>query len=313
MTLRFETIARILLTTLVVAVAAIVGWQLWVYYMESPWTRDGRVSADVAEIAPDVSGLVEFIAVKDNQNVKRGDLLFRIDASRFVLALQQAEATLANRQATAEQSQRDADRALSLNTTAISRAQQEQAVEAAAVAKANYQEALATRDVARLNVARTQVLAPVNGHVTNFHMRVGDYVTAGQAVLAQVDSDSFYVSGYFEETKLPRFQIGDPAEVLLMGENRIIRGRVQSVARGIVDRERTESAGLLANITPTFSWVRLAQRIPVRIAIEHIPDGLELISGRTATVTIRPDSARSGSIHQQAGDAPTTADARTIK
>ena len=180
---------------------------------------------------------------------------------------------------------------MSLNATAISRAQQEQAVSQAAIARAAAQEAVAARDVARLNVARTQVVAPVNGVLTNVDMRPGDYVTAGKAVMAQVNSDSFYVSGYFEETKLPRIKVGEKVAVRLMGERADIEGHVDSVARGIVDRERADSPNLLANVNPTFSWVRLAQRIPVRIALDHVPAGVTLIAGRTATVTVLPDSA----------------------
>ncbi len=288
MTLRFASVARLLVTTVAVALAAVIGWQLWEYYAEAPWTRDGRVRADVAQIAPDVSGLVTEVRVRDNAFAHKGDVLFQIDPQRYVLALQEAEATVASKQATAEQAERDAQRALSLNVTAISRAQQEQAVSSAAIARAAAQEAIAARDVARLNVARTQVVAPVNGILTNVDLRPGDYVTAGKPVMAQVDSDSFYVSGYFEETKLPRIQVGDKVAVRLMGERADIEGHVDSVARGIVDRERSDSPNLLANVNPTFSWVRLAQRIPVRIALDHVPEGVTLIAGRTATVTVMP-------------------------
>lgn len=291
MKLRFPVLARTLVTTVAVLVGAVVAWQLWDYYVEAPWTRDGRISADVAQIAPDVSGPVTEIRVRDNEFVRKGEVLFQIDVQRYVLALREAEATLASKQATAEQAERDAQRALSLNATSISRSQQEQAVANAAIARAAAQQALAARDVARLNVARTQVVAPVNGIVTNFSMRPGDYVTAGRAVMAQVDADSFYATGYFEETKLPRIQVGDAVRVRMMGETADITGRIDSIARGIVDRERTDSSNLLANVNPTFSWVRLAQRIPVRIAIDHVPDGTTLIAGRTATITVLPEKA----------------------
>lgn len=284
----FLSVARVAVTGVTVVIAVVVGWQLWVYYIDEPWTRDGRVRADVAQIAPDVGGLVAEVLVRDNQFVHKGTVLFRIDPQRYVLALRQAEATVASRKATADQAQRDAERAQSLNVTAISRAQQEQAVSAAAIAAASYQEAVAARDVARLNVARTQVMAPVNGIVTNVGLRPGDYLNAGEAVIAQVDSDSFYVSGYFEETKLGRIHVGDPVVVRLMGETQDIHGHVDSIARGIVDRERAASPNLLANVNPTFSWVRLAQRIPVRIELDTVPDGIDLIAGRTATVTVLP-------------------------
>lgn len=291
MTLRFPLLARSVVMAAAVAVAAIVVWQLWDYYVEAPWTRDGRVSADIAQIAPDVSGLVTEIRVRDNEFAPKGAVLFLIDPQRYALALREAEATLASKEASAEQAERDAQRALSLNLTAISRAQQEQAAATAAIARAAAQQAMAARDVARLNVARTQVIAPVNGTITNLHMRPGDYVTAGKAVMAQVDADSFYVTAYFEETKLPRIHAGDAVRVRLMGETADITGTVESVARGIVDRERGESPNLLANVNPTFSWVRLAQRIPVRVRIDAVPQDVALIAGRTATVTVLPEAA----------------------
>jgi multidrug resistance efflux pump len=286
MKLRWSAIRGFLVTGVAVIAACVVGWQLWMYYMESPWTRDGRVRADVVQVAPDVAGLVAEVAVHDNQTVRRGDLLFRIDPQRFVYALQEAEATLASRKTSMDQTERDAERALSLNALSISKAQQEQADAAAAVAKANYQQALASRDLARLNLARTQVTAPVNGIVTNVELRPGDYVNAGQAVMALVDSDSLYVAGYFEETKLPRIHIGDAVVVRLMGETEDVRGHVESIAAGIADRERSDNPSALPNVNPTFSWVRLAQRIPVRVAIDSVPPGVELTAGRTATVTV---------------------------
>ncbi len=157
----------------------------------------------------------------------------------------------------------------------------------AATAAASYQEAIAARDLAKLNLDRSQVFAPVDGTVTNLSLRPGHYVSAGSAVMALVDSASIHVEGYFEETKLPRIHPGDTVRVELMGEPRPLTGHVQSIAGGIEDRERTAtSGGLLANVNPTFSWVRLAQRIPVRVVIDHVPDGLRLIPGRTATVAV---------------------------
>lgn len=285
-------LVRLLVTGAVVAVAAVIGWQLWIYYMEDPWTRDGRVRADVVEIAPDVSGLVTKVSVQDNQAVKRGDPLFTIDQERYKLALRQAEATVESRQASMEQSQRDAERYQKLNTTAVSQSQREQAESNYLVAKAAYDEATADRDTARLNLERTVVTAPVNGLVTNFTLRPGNYVSAGSGVFALVDSDSYHVDGYFEETKLGRINIGDPVRIHLMGSPTPLNGHVESIAAGIVDRERSDSANLLANINPTFSWVRLAQRIPVRVKLEDVPPDVKLVAGRTATVTVVEDSGR---------------------
>jgi len=282
---------RVATTLAVVLVAALTGWQLWRYYMEEPWTRDGRIRAEVVGIAPDVSGLVSEVLVRDNQAVRRGEMLFRIDRDRFALALQQAEAALSSRHASLLQAQREQQRYTRLDQTAVSIQRQEQAVTDEQVAQAAYQQAVVERDIARLNLERSEVRAPVNGFVTNLELRPGDYLSAGRAALALVDSDSFHIAGYFEETKLPRIRPGDRATARVMGEAGLVEGHVESIAAGITDRERAESSNLLANVNPTFSWVRLAQRVPVRITIDRVPDGMRLLSGRTATVTVLPDGA----------------------
>ena len=279
-------IARILLTLALVVAAATVGWQLWRYYMEAPWTRDGRVRADIIGIAPDVSGLVAEVLVQDNAVVTRGQPLFRLDRARFALALQQAEAVVESRAASLERARRDERRYDRLNEGIVSAQRQEQAHSDAATAEASWHEAQAAREVARLNLERTEVLAPADGTITNLTLRPGAYVAAGSAVMALVDARSLHVQGYFEETKLARIHPGDPVRVTLMGDGRALTGRVASIAGGIADREQT--SGLVANITPTFSWVRLAQRIPVRVTLDPLPEGLRLIPGRKATVTVMP-------------------------
>jgi multidrug resistance efflux pump len=281
-------VGRIAVTLVAVLLASVAGWQLWDYYMLAPWTRDGRVRADVVGITPDVSGLVASVAVRDNQAVRRGDILFEIDRTRFELAVQQTEAAALARWSAYQQSQRDSQRLSRLDQSAVSVQAQERAVADTQQAAAAYQQAIADRDLARLNLERARVLAPVNGAVTNLELRPGDYVTAGRAVFALVDTDTLRVEGYFEETKLPRIAQGAAATVRLMGEGRVIAGHVESIAGAIEDRDRAAGPNLLANVNPTFSWVRLAQRIPVRIAIDTPPPGLRLLPGRTATVSITP-------------------------
>ena len=279
-------LGRFSVTAITVAIAGVVGWQLWVYYLEDPWTRDGRVRADVVQVAADVSGLVTDVLVHDNQPVKKGEVLFRIDPARFQIALRDAQANVDSKLAATQEAERETNRFSHLNSLSVSEEQQQQRGASYAEADAAYQQALASRDSAALNLARSQVEAPVNGFVTNFDMRPGDYVDAGHPLFALIDSDSFYVDGYFEETKLPRIKVGDPARVYLVGERAVIEGHVESIAGGIADRERQGSADLLANVNPTFSWVRLAQRVPVRIALDHVPDGVRLVTGRTATVVV---------------------------
>jgi RND family efflux transporter MFP subunit len=279
-----KTVGRFALTLVVVAIAVVAGTRVWAYYMDEPWTRDGRVRADVVGVAPDVSGLVSDVLVRDNQVVKRGDVLFRVDPARFQLALMQADAVVKSRLAAL--AERETQRYHALSNVEVSQEKQQQSQTAADQAVADYQQALADRGVAQLNLDRATVAAPVNGTITNFDLRPGDYVTAGHAVTALVDSDTLYVDGYFEETKLPRIHVGDPAQVQLMGESRWLAGHVQSIAGGIADRERTSNASLLADVNPTFNWVRLAQRVPVRVVLDKPPAGLRLIPGRTATVRV---------------------------
>jgi multidrug resistance efflux pump len=277
---------RMAVTVLLVAAAAFAGWRLWIYYMEEPWTRDGILRADVVGVAADVSGPVVEVFVHDTQAVHKGDELFRIDPSRFTLALRQATADAERKQAIFEESDREARRLMNLTDIAVSREQQQQASSLAIEAAADYQQALAARDVAQLNLDRSHVRASVNGVLTNLYLRPGDYVTASQPIAALVDTDSFYVDGYFEETKLPRIHPGDRAEIELMGTREVLTGKVLGIAGGVFDRQRTVGRDLLPNITPTFTWVRLAQRIPVRVGLESVPPSIRLVAGRTATVTI---------------------------
>jgi multidrug resistance efflux pump len=281
------------LTLLVVAVALVAGRSLWSYYQAAPWTRDGRVRADVVTIAPDVSGLVSEVLVRDNQTVKRGDVLFRIDPDRFELALAQADAAMASRKAQMDEAAREATRYEKLNQISVSKEAQEQRLANAEATAAAYRQAVADRAVAELNLRRSAVTSPVDGTVTNVLLEPGDYETTGKGVIALVDNATLRIEGYFEETKLPRIHTGDRVQVRLMGEPRMLTGRVESIAAGIADRERTDSPNLLANINPTFDWVRLAQRVPVRVKPESVPLGVQLVVGRTATVAIEPDTAPS--------------------
>ncbi|WP_454851974.1 efflux RND transporter periplasmic adaptor subunit [Rhizobium binxianense] len=278
-------IGRLAVTLAFVAAAIVVGRELWSHYMDEPWTRDARLRADIVGIAPDVSGLVSEVVVKDNQAVSKGDVLFRVDGERFSIALAQAEAALQGRKAALEQARRERERQERMGDAA-SVQQKEQAQTAAEQAEASYREAVADRDLARLNLDRSEVRATVNGTVSNLSLRPGDYVTAGTAKIALIDTDSLRVEGYFEETKLPRIHAGDKVTIQLMGQPGRLEGHVDSIATGIEDRERTSGTGLLANINPTFSWVRLAQRVPVRISIDRMPDDTRLIAGLTATVEV---------------------------
>ncbi len=214
----FVLLFRLAITLAMVAVAGVVGVALWDYYLDAPWTRDGRVRADVVAIAPDVSGLVTEVLVSDNQNVRRGDVLFRIDPERFTLALRQAEAVVAGKSAAAVQSEKDYERYKQLSDAAVSQQRFELAQATAQEAKAAYDQAVADRDLAKLNLERSAVRASVNGRITNMDLRPGAYVTVGRGVMALIDEDTLRVEGYFEETKLPRIHVNDKATVRLLGE-----------------------------------------------------------------------------------------------
>jgi len=283
---------RVAVTSAMVLIAVLVGRQIWSYYVDDPWTRDGRIRADIVAVAPDVSGPVVEVLVRDEQAVRKGDVLFRVDPARFEIALQQADAVVEARRSTLDQAMSDYNRYRQLDTLSTSVQKQEQTNAALKLATASYRQALADRNLATLNLDRAEVRAPVDGTVTNVDLRPGDYVSAGKGVFALVDQNTIRVEGYFEETKLDRIAVGDRVTVQLMGTSTVLKGHVQAVAAAISDRERSTSGDMLANVNPTFSWVRLAQRVPVRIRLEEVPANVTLLMGRTATVTVQ-----NGTVH----------------
>ena len=283
----FSRIGRIGVTLLATAGAVYAGVQMWRHYEVEPWTRDGRVKAYVVQVAPDVTGQVTKVYVHDNQTVKAGAPLFELDRARFELALRQADAQVAAARAGLGQSQRENKRNTELDDL-VSQETREQGQTRSDQARATLAQAEVARDTARLNLARTRVVASVDGTVTNLDLREGAYATAAHPVMAVVDSRSFYVEGYFEETKLPGIQLGDKVDVTLMGTRRPFSGHVESIAEGIADRDRSTGQNMLPNVNPTFNWVRLAQRIPVRIAIDAVPADVRLIAGQTVTVKVLP-------------------------
>lgn len=265
------------------AVAAVGAWRV---YAVSPWTRDGQVVADVVRVVPQVSGRVVALLVADNQEVKRGDVLFRIERIDFELALAEAQANEGSRREDLENRQREARRRAQLSTLSTSREEQETFESNARVAAAAYAMAVAQVNRARLNLERTEVRSPVGGFVTNLLLREGDTATTGAVSLAVVDGSSFRIVGYFEETKLGGIRVGDEASAVLIGSDAVIRGHVEGIARGINTPNAAPGVQGLASVNPVFTWVRLAQRIPVRIAIDGVPAGVVLAAGLTATVTV---------------------------
>jgi len=280
---------RVLITLVFAAGAAVAGVLLWQYYVDSPWTRDARVAAEIVQLAPDVSGIITDLRVANNQLVQKGDVLFVIDPDRFRLAVERAQAALDSQQAQADELEQEAERRAKLGTNAISIEARQQAEAAANAARAGVEQAQAALDTAKLDLERATVRSPVNGYISTLIVRQGAYATAGKQVMAIVDADSFHVRGYFEETKIPRIRPDDKVEIRLMGVSAPLEGHVVSIDRAISDREVSlNSYYQIVDVNPTFSWVRLAQRIPVRIAIDKVPDGVLLASGMTATVEVMP-------------------------
>jgi RND family efflux transporter MFP subunit len=279
---------RYLITGAAALLALVLAWALWWHYFRSPWTRDGRVRAEVVNIAAEISGRVVDLRVTDNATVKRGDLLFVVDPSDYRLALAQAQATVQSREFDLKVDQENSQRRQKLGAAAISTEEKDISQSSALVAEANYQAALAARDQARVNLDRTVIRSPVNGYVTNLILRIGDYATPGQTKMTLVDSDSFWVAGYFEETKLPRIHEGDYARIKLMGWGPEVAGHVESISRAIADDNSDANFEGLANVSPIFTWVRLAQRIPVRIHIDRVPEPVRIAAGQTCTIVISP-------------------------
>lgn len=275
-------------TVIVFAAALCAGWWLWNYYMQSPWTRDGKVRAELVDITPQVSGRIDKLLVKDNQWVKKGSLLFTLDDEPWRIALLNAEAQLSKAQADLQKAQHEASRRRSLPRNVISAEDMDAANLTANAAAASAKAAQATLEQAQWNLQQTQVYAPTDGWITNLNLRPGNYATSGTPVFALVDSHSFYIIGYFEETKLRHIRPGAEADIVLYSNDRRLKGRVESIGRAIYDQSIESDSGLVPDIKPNVPWVRLAQRVPVRIAISNIPDDLPLVAGTTATVSIQP-------------------------
>ena len=262
--------------------------------MGAPWTRDGTVRVYVVTMAPEVAGRIVKMPVADNQFVHKGDELFEIDPADYRIALEQAQAMTQRDTAALDYARTNERRKAALakdgwastdiyqqTTSTVGQSEGAVALDNAAIAKA------------QLNLSRTVIRSPVNGYVTNLLAQLGDYATVGQKVVSVVDTNSFWVDGYFEETGLGKIHEGDPATIKLMGYSQVVRGHVDSVARGInVPNAQPDQTGL-ASVNPIFTWVRLAQRVPVRIHIDQMPDGVRLVGGMTATVQIDPRAEKS--------------------
>ncbi|MGL4723439.1 MAG: p-hydroxybenzoic acid efflux pump subunit AaeA [Scandinavium sp.] len=278
-------ITRTAITLIMVVLAFIAIFHAWVYYTESPWTRDARFSADVVAIAPDVAGLITAVNVKDNQLVKKNQVLFTIDQPRYQKALEEADADVAYYQALAAEKRREAGRRNQLGTMAMSREEIDQANNILQTVEHQLAKAQATRELARLDLERTVIRAPADGWVTNLNVYTGEFITRGSTAVALVQKDSFYVMAYMEETKLEGVRPGYRAEITPLGSTKVIKGTVDSVAAGVTNASSSSDAKGMATIDSNLEWVRLAQRVPVRIHLDEQQGNL-WPAGTTATVII---------------------------
>lgn len=273
-------------TIIVAVIAVLAGWWMWNYYMQSPWTRDGKVRAEQVSITPQISGSISELNIKDNQLVNKGDVLFVIDKTPFQIAELNAQAQLAKAQSDLTKANNEAKRRRNLSQNFISAEDLDSALLNVKAMQATVAAAQASLRQAQWQLAQTVVKAPVTGWVTNLSTRTGDYASTGKPLFALVDSHSFYVMGYFEETKLRHIQDGAPALITLYSGNIKLQGHVSSIGRAIYDQSVESNSGLVPDIKPNVPWVRLAQRVPVRIEFDTLPNDVTLVSGTTCSVSI---------------------------
>jgi multidrug resistance efflux pump len=290
-----------LATTVIIGLAAWAAISLYSRYVQNPWTRDGQVRANIVGIAPRVSGPIIVVAVRDNERVKKGDLLFEIDPNDFQAQVDIAAGQVQNAQATFTQQQQNLHRQTDLYRTHVNALQDFQnAQDSFAAAQAQLASAKANLELAKLNLGYTKVFAPVDGYVTNMNTSPGTYVTAGVQLMALVDTSSYWIAGYFKESQLPNIKVGQKAIITMMGyETEPFEGVVRSLGWGIYVQDGSGNTGtaLLPSISPTIDWVRLPQRFPVRMEVMgQTPVPLRM--GQTVSVAmeqsiesgVRPDS-----------------------
>jgi len=285
---------KLLLTGLVVAAAvAAVTLKYW-HYIANPWTRDGQVRAQVIQITPRISGPIVKLPIVDNQEVKAGDLLFVIDPRTYQSTVDDNQAALEQAKVDAREQQDLYDRAAKIRKRDKGAMSEQQVVKkqnSLLAAQHAATSAQAQLDDAKLNIGFTEVRAPVDGYVTNLNLRIGSQVVANQPALALVDKNSFWIHGFFRETVVGGIHAGDPAVVTLMSyPDTPLTGKVDSIGWGIAQDDGSTGFDLLPTINATFEWIRLAQRVPVRVHLDQVPDHIKLRVGTTASVLVMTGS-----------------------
>lgn len=285
-------ISRPAITLVLVLLAMMAVFHIWAFYTESPWTRDAKFTADVVSIAPDVSGLLNEVLVHDNQLVRKGQLLLVIDKPRYQQALAQAEADVAYYQALVAERKREAGRRSRLGIGAMSQEEIDQSGNQLETVRHQLRKALAAQTLAQLDLVRTEVRAPADGWITNLHVHAGEFINRGDTAVALIRQDSFYILAYLEETKLEGVRPGYRVEITPLGSNRILRGTVDSISAGVTNSSSTLDSKGLATIDNNLEWVRLAQRVPVRITLDEQNAEVHYPAGTTATVVITGERDR---------------------
>jgi len=283
-------IIKILLTLSILGIAAFFSYNKYKEYTDNPWTRDGQVRTQVIQVTPRVNGMVIKIDVADNQKVKKGDLLFEIDPSQYQVKLNQAEARLQRTREAAKGTKIEFERVKNIYAKDKGAVSQKDLVRN----ETNYYKSLADIDsseeavnTAKLNLSYTEVYAEVDGYVSNINFQIGSQAVANKAILALVDENAYWVFGFFREDAIPEVKVGDKAMVTLLAyPDTPLSGKVESIAWGIAHSDGNPGNNLLPSVKPVFQWIRLAQRIPVRIKLDKLPENVKLRFGLTASVMV---------------------------
>ena len=279
--------ARMAITMIVLSAAAVLA--LWAFrrYEYSPWTRDGRINAYVVDTAAEINGQVIEVAVQDNQFVRKNDLLYKIDPRDYQAAVKRTRAALDGARAQLALDRASVQRRDTVAAGAVSAEERQIFASKVQTDEAELESAQAALYKAQLDLERCEIRSPVNGWVTNLTVRAGNFATTGQRQMSVIDADSYWISGYFEETRLRHVNVGAQVRAVLMGyPDSAILGHVESINRGIADTNTAPNPQGLPQVNPIFTWVRLAQRIPVRVHIDHVPNGVHLAIGETCTVNV---------------------------
>jgi len=286
-----KRLIKFALTFTIITLAVFFAYKKYQEYFSKPWTRDAQVRTQVIQVAPQVSGMVTKIYVKDNQEVKKGDILFELDASKYKFKVAQAQARLQRAQEALKGAKIEYERVKNIykrDKGAVSKKDLTRNEVNYYKALADVESAKESLNIAKLNLSWTKVYAGVDGWVSNINFQLGTQAVANKPILALVDKNSFWIFGFFREDMVGDVNIGDRAIVTLMAyADTPLEAKVESIAWGISHTDGNPGSNLLPKVKPVFPWIRLAQRIPVKIRLKTpIPKNVKLRFGLSASVMI---------------------------